>query len=171
MERSPGQLSELSEGMNLPEVKRVVTQQNISLYAEASQDFNPIHIDEAFAKKTALGGTIAHGMLILAYVSQMMTSAFGQRWLAGGHLNVRFKTPARPGDTITVSGNIRKLEKKDGQTTINCDILCNNNLYVLPIYEWGKIILSITNLNIYENVKKMDEVVSKWMWEKNWIFE
>ena len=126
MERSPGQLSELSEGMNLPEVKRTVTQQNINLYAEASQDFNPIHIDEDFAKKTPLGGTIAHGMLILAYVSQMMSAAFGQSWLAGGKLNVRFKTPARPGDTITVSGTIRKLDKSGGQTLVNCDILCSN---------------------------------------------
>ena len=126
MERSPGQLSELSEGMNLPEVKRTVTQQNINLYAEASQDFNPIHIDEDFAKKTPLGGTIAHGMLILAYVSQMMSAAFGQSWLAGGKLNVRFKTPARPGDTITVSGTIRKLGKSGGQTLVNCDVLCSN---------------------------------------------
>ena len=61
-----GQLSGLSEGMNLPELKKVITQQNINLYAEASQDFNPIHIDEEFAKKTPLGGTIAHGMLILS---------------------------------------------------------------------------------------------------------
>ena len=126
MEMSVRQLSELSEGMNLPEVQRIVTQQNINLYAEASQDFNPIHIDEDFAKKTPLGGTIAHGMLILAYVSQMMTAAFGRSWLAGGKLNVRFKTPARPGDTLTVSGKVRKLDKKNGQTLVNCDVRCSN---------------------------------------------
>jgi 3-hydroxybutyryl-CoA dehydratase len=126
MEMSLGQLSELSEGMNLPESKRIITQANINLYAEASQDFNPIHIDEDFAKKTPLGGTIAHGMLILAYVSQMMSAAFGQSWLAGGKLNVRFKTPARPGDTITVSGRISRIEKGEGQTLIHCDVLCRN---------------------------------------------
>lgn len=126
MEMSLGQSVDLSEGMNLPEVKRVVTQPNINLYAKASQDFNPIHIDEDFAKKTPLGGTIAHGMLILAYVSQMMSSAFGQSWLAGGKLNVRFRTPARPGDTITVSGNICKIDQSGGQTCINCEVLCRN---------------------------------------------
>ena len=126
MEMSLGQLSELSEGMNLPEIKKLVTQPNINLYAEASQDFNPIHIDEDFAKKTPLGGTIAHGMLILAYVSEMMSIAFGRSWLAGGKLNVRFKTPARPGDTITVSGKICKLDKGGEQTFINCDVLCSN---------------------------------------------
>jgi len=126
MERSPGQLSELSEGMNLPEVKKAVTQQNINLYAEASQDFNPIHIDEAFAKETALGGTIAHGMLILAYISQMMTDTFGRNWLSGGKLNVRFKTSARPGDTITASGKIARLDKGRGRILVNCAVLCSN---------------------------------------------
>jgi len=126
MERSPGQLSELSEGMNLPEVKKAVTQQNINLYAEASQDFNPIHIDEAFAKETALGGTIAHGMLILAYISQMMTDTFDRNWLTGGKLNVRFKTPARPGDTITASGKISRLDRDRGRTLVSCDVLCSN---------------------------------------------
>ncbi len=119
-------LSELNEGMSLPEMKKSVIQENINLYAEASQDFNPIHIDEEFAKKTPLGGTIAHGMLILAYVSQMMTAAFGRNWLTGGKLNVRFRNPARPGDIITVSGKILKVERKDGQTLIKCDVLCRN---------------------------------------------
>jgi len=126
MGMSLGQLSELSEGMNLHESKRIITQANINLYAEASQDFNPIHIDEDFAKKTPLGGTIAHGMLILAYVSQMMSAAFGRSWLAGGKLNVRFKTPARPGDTIAVTGRISKIERSEGQTLIHCDVLCRN---------------------------------------------
>ncbi len=121
-----GQLTELSDGMNLPELRKLITQENINLYAEASRDFNPIHIDEDFAKKTLLGGTIAHGMLILAYISEMMTVAFGQNWLTGGKLNVRFKTPARPGDTITVSGRISKIESNEGQTLIRCDVLCEN---------------------------------------------
>ena len=120
------QLSELREGMNLPGIKKVVTQENINLYAKASRDFNPIHIDEDFAKRTPLGGTIAHGMLILAYISQMMTAAFGQNWLSRGKLHARFKAPARPGDTITVSGKIRGIEKSADQTVINCDVLCAN---------------------------------------------
>ncbi len=126
MEVSLGQLADLRVGMNLPKIKRMVTQEDINLYAEASHDFNPIHIDEDFAKKTPLGGTIAHGMLILAYVSQMMSAAFGRSWLTGGKLNVRFKTPARPGENIIVSGKISRIEKNEGQTVVCCDILCSN---------------------------------------------
>jgi acyl dehydratase len=117
---------ELKEGASLPKVKKNIVQGNINLYAKASGDFNPIHIDAEYARKTPLGGTVAHGMLILAYLSQMMTDAFGHNWLLGGRLNVRFRAPARPGDVITISGNIRKIEKEDGYQMIDCNVLCSN---------------------------------------------
>lgn len=90
--------------MTAPEVASVVrqlSQEMLNCYAEASGDHNPIHTDEAFAKTTPMGGTIAHGMLVLSTISTMMTSAFGERWLRGGTLEVRFRAPARPTDTVT----------------------------------------------------------------------
>ena len=123
LELQPGNLR---EGMKLPELKKSVTQQNINLYAQASRDFNPIHIDENFARNTPLGGTIAHGMLILAYVSELMTAAFGQSWLASGKLNVRFRSPARPGDTIAVGGKIRRIQRSEDENWVTCDVLCQN---------------------------------------------
>ncbi|HEX7475196.1 MAG TPA: MaoC family dehydratase [Dehalococcoidales bacterium] len=119
-------LSELRVGLDLPEMKKPVTQEDINLYAKASRDFNPIHIDEEFARQTPAGGTIAHGMLILAYVSQMMTGAFGRNWLTGGRFNIRFKTPARPGDILTIQGRIVKIQKEMEQTVVNCSVLCAN---------------------------------------------
>ena len=120
------EISKLTPEMDLPGIKKIITQENINRYAEVSRDFNPIHIDEDFAEKTALGGTIAHGMLILAYVSQMMTMAFGQSWLTGGKLGVRFRAPARPGDTVNITGKILKIDKSEDQCIINCDLLCSN---------------------------------------------
>lgn len=119
-------LSQLQIGMKLPEIKKSIVQEEINLYAKASRDFNPIHIDEEFARKTPLGGTIAHGMLVLAYVSQMMTNAFGKDWLTEGRLNVRFKAPARPGDVITVQGKIEKIQVEKDQANVICDVLCSN---------------------------------------------
>ena len=116
----------LADGMALPEVKKAITQEDINRYAEVSQDFNPIHIDEDFARKTPAGGTIAHGMLILAYVSQMMTAAFGRNWLTGGRLSVRFKSPARPGDTVKATGKISKIDKIEEETLVKCSVLCSN---------------------------------------------
>ncbi len=83
-------------------------------------------IDADYARQTPLGGTVAHGMLILAYLSQMMTDAFGTSWVTGGKLNVRFKAPARPGDTITASGKIRRVEKSGDRNLVNCEVLCKN---------------------------------------------
>lgn len=118
--------SDIHQGDSLPSVVKHVTQQEINLYAEASGDFNPIHIDENFAAKTPLGGTIAHGMLILAYASEMMTKAFGKSWLEGGKLSVRFKAAARPQDTITTSGKIDSIEFKEGISYVNCSLECCN---------------------------------------------
>jgi len=118
--------SDFHEGDKIPSITKQLAQSKINRYAEASGDFNPIHIDEAFAAQTPLEGTIAHGMLILAYASKMMTRTFGQAWLAGGKLSIRFKAPARPQDTITASGQIDTIETKDGIPYINCSLECCN---------------------------------------------
>jgi 3-hydroxybutyryl-CoA dehydratase len=102
--------------MNAPEVAplvRTLTQPMLNAYADASGDHNPIHIDEAFARTTPMQGTIAHGMLVLSFISQMMTAAFAERWLASGSLEVRFRAPARPGDTLTARATAQ--EPKDGR--------------------------------------------------------
>ena len=119
-------ISELTDKMVIPSISRYITQEKINLYAEASHDFNPIHIDEEFARNTPSGGTIAHGMLVLGYVSHMMTVNFGKAWLESGHLGVRFKTPARPGDTVTVSGTVSKVERAEKKISVVCNVLCRN---------------------------------------------
>ena len=85
----------------VPPVTRTLKQEMLNAYADASGDYNPIHIDEAFARTTPMGGTIAHGMLVLSFISEMMTAAFRTAWLSTGTLDVRFRAPARPGDTVT----------------------------------------------------------------------
>ena len=118
--------SKIRQGDSLPSVVKHITQEDINRYAEASGDFNPIHIDESFAAQTPLGGTIVHGMLILAYVSQMMTGAFGKEWLSSGKLSARFKTPARPEDTITVGGKVSSIEYKESVPYVSCEVeACN----------------------------------------------
>ena len=119
-------LTEIQEGKALNSVVKHITQEKINLYAEASGDFNPIHLDESFAAKTPLGGTIAHGMLNLAYVSEMMAAAFGRSWLSEGKLRAKFKEPARPGDTLTINGKINCVEQKDDVSYANCSFECLN---------------------------------------------
>jgi 3-hydroxybutyryl-CoA dehydratase len=119
-------LTGIQEGKALEPVVKYITQEKINLYAEASGDFNPIHVDESFAAKTPFGGTIAHGMLNLAYVSEMMTSAFGESWLSGGKLRAKFKDSARPGDTVTITGKVDCIEQKSNVSYANCSFECHN---------------------------------------------
>jgi 3-hydroxybutyryl-CoA dehydratase len=114
------------EGAVLPEFVRQVTQSDINRYAEASGDYNPIHIDAAFAATTAMKGTIAHGMLVLAFMSEMLARAFGDAWDESGQLSTKFRSPARPGDTLTVSGKVESLHDDSDIVLATCSIVCRN---------------------------------------------
>ncbi len=119
----------------LPSVTKTITQAKINRYAEASRDHNPLHLDPAFAATTQFGGTIAHGMLVLAYVSEMMTAAFGPAWLRGGRFKVRFRGAARPGDRVTASGRI----VRDEGGKIFCDVECRNQADELLVSGDGEV--------------------------------
>lgn len=117
-------LKDISVGKELSPVVKHVTQEEINRYAQASGDFNPIHVDEAFAVQTPLKGTIAHGMLILAYISEMMMD-FGEDWFSAGELAVRFKAPARPGDIIVVSGRVSDIDNEKDGSHVRCAVECS----------------------------------------------
>jgi 3-hydroxybutyryl-CoA dehydratase len=116
----------IREGAVLPVFARRVTQPDINRYAEASGDYNPIHIDEAFAAATPLKGTIAHGMLVLAFMSEMLVRAFGEAWDESGRFSVKFRAPARPGDTLTVSGQVDSLLHENDIVWAACSLSCRN---------------------------------------------
>jgi len=122
MRQQTEQVRTFGENDSLPVVTKTITQEKINRYADASGDHNLLHLDPAFAATTQFGGTIAHGMLVLAYVSEMMTTAFGEAWLRGGRLKIRFRGAARPGDTVTASGRVVRVEA--GET--KCEVECRN---------------------------------------------
>ena len=88
-------------------VEHRVTQEQLARYAEASGDGNPLHLDAAFAAGTPYGRPIAHGMLVLAFVSELLTQEFGEAWLRGGRLKARFRAPVFPGDVVRAEGRLK----------------------------------------------------------------
>jgi len=77
-------------------------------YAGASGDFNPIHIDEEFAREVGLPGRILHGLWIMAQVARAHTEA------AGGpehlkRLSVQFRGMGRMEEKITITGEVREV--------------------------------------------------------------
>ena len=66
-------------GNELPSMKiDSISENTLSKYAEASGDYNPIHLDCNYAKKIKLDGVIAHGMLIMAYLGRTLTENIKQ---------------------------------------------------------------------------------------------
>lgn len=92
----------------LPMISKEINQERLNAYAKASGDDNPLHLDPEFAAGTQFSGIIAHGMLTLAFVSEMMAAAHGRDWLETGALRVRFKGAAYLGDRIEARGNLAK---------------------------------------------------------------
>jgi acyl dehydratase len=72
----------------------------IARYACAVGDFNPIHIDEEFAKAAGMPSVIAHGPLTASLVIDALVAQVGAA--AIGAADIRFRNPVFPGDTLTV---------------------------------------------------------------------
>ena len=103
----------MNVGDHLPKVEKGVTQEDIERYARASGDFNPIHMDADFA---------AHGMMVAAAISEMMTSAFGDAWLNTGRMKIRFRSPVYPGDLITAVGRVKSVREAASGSEIACAV-------------------------------------------------
>lgn len=110
----------------LPVVSKTITQEQLEAYAAASGDDNPLHLDAEFAATTQFGGIIAHGMLTLAAISEMMTASFGSAWLETGGLNVRFRGAAYVGDRLESWGRVSKEEEGPGGRRLVCAVGVQN---------------------------------------------
>ena len=88
-------------------------------YAGASGDFNPIHIDERFARSVGLPGTILHGLWSMAQVARAHTEAFGGPHTLAG-LSVQFRGLAVPEQAVAVSGEVTEV-RADGVLTTKAE--------------------------------------------------
>jgi acyl dehydratase len=87
-------------------VSKRIDRAAIRLYAEISDDFNPIHVDPEFAAKTPMRGIIAHGMLSLNLVWQSLRATYGGEAAEGATLEVRFVRPVREDDVVSAGGSL-----------------------------------------------------------------
>ena len=115
--KSPTQI-----GDELVGFRRVVTQDRVTAYAHASGDHNPIHLDEEFASNTRFGQRIAHGMLSLAFVWEMMSLNYPFTWHKGGIVKTRFTSPVVPGEEVIVAGKVKRIRTIGGEDFIECDV-------------------------------------------------
>ena len=108
-------MAELNEGASLPDLKITPDRYLTVRYAGASGDFNPIHIDEEFARAVGLPGRILHGLWTMAQVARAQTEA------AGGpeslkRLSVQFRGVGLLEQELVVSGEVSQVV--DGRAVI-----------------------------------------------------
>jgi acyl dehydratase len=99
-----------------PKTLPPVTQEQLRAYAEASGDPNPIHLDEAVAKKMGLPGVIAHGMLVAAFLAERAREFIhdelqGSAKLAG--FQARFRAMTFLGDVLSLQGTIKSASDQE----------------------------------------------------------
>jgi acyl dehydratase len=105
-------------------VKGPIQQIQLTRYAGASGDFNPIHQDPEFARAAGMGDVFGHGMLSMAFVAQAVTD-----WSGAGtvrKIGVRFTALVRLKDTVTCRGRVLAKTSKDDVHTVDLEIWAEN---------------------------------------------
>jgi acyl dehydratase len=108
----------MEPGESLPELKVTPDRYLTYRYAGASGDFNPIHIDDEFARSVGLPGRILHGLWSMAQVARAQTEA------AGGpeklrRLSVQFRGMGLPEQEVVVTSTVRQVA--DGVATVDAE--------------------------------------------------
>ncbi|BFM17340.1 MaoC family dehydratase [Maricurvus nonylphenolicus] len=114
-------MSEIIVGTEIPALELPpINRTTLALFAGASGDHNPIHIDIDFAKKAGMPDVFAHGMLSMAYLGRMLTAWQPQSTLR--KFSNRFAAITHLQDVITCSGKVVEIIEQDGEKLARCEI-------------------------------------------------
>ena len=120
-----GTIAEIKIGAAIPAISRgPIEQGQLALFADASGDHNPIHLDEEQARAGGLPGVIIHGMLLMAILGQMLSAWVPQSRIR--KFSNRFVAMAMPGDTINCSGIVTAIRDGDGERLVDVEINAEN---------------------------------------------
>jgi 3-hydroxybutyryl-CoA dehydratase len=103
---------------------REVTDQLVRAFAEVSGDYNPIHLDEEFAKTTRFGRRIAHGMLSGAFISGVLGDELAERKVIYLSQTLKFTAPVYIGDTVTTTATVKQIREEKNIVTMQT--ICTN---------------------------------------------
>jgi 3-hydroxybutyryl-CoA dehydratase len=104
---------------------KTVSDEDIQKFAEVTGDNQPLHLDDAHAAKTRFKRRIAHGMLTAGFIS----AALGTKLAPNATVvylsqSMRFRAPVYPGDTITATITVTKVEPE--KSFVTCSTDCTN---------------------------------------------
>lgn len=101
-----------------------IARKTLALYAGASGDHNPMHIDIDYARQAGEKDVFAHGMLIMAYLARSVTDWVPQSALRS--FNTRFTAITRVGERIICKGKIVEMQEEGGEKRVRLDLTATN---------------------------------------------
>ena len=120
-------LEELVVGM-VAEKLVTVTEERIQRFAEASDDFNPVHMDEAFASRTAYRGRIAHGLLSASFGSAVVGTILPGAGAIYLGQTLAFHRPVRIGDVVTARVTVSAIDEASARVVLRCEAYVGDDL-------------------------------------------
>jgi len=122
-----------------------ITETHLVTAAGLFGDFNPLHVDESFAKQSRFGGRILHGPFISAFVAAPVGIYFSGTAIAYLEHSCRFLAPVKPGDTLQARWEITDMTDKPkfqgGVIGLSC--LCTNQQDIEVASASGKIMVAV----------------------------
>ena len=104
------------------QISKTITESDIELFARATGDFNPVHLDQGYAEKTMFKGRIAHGLLSVGLLSAVLGTILPGHGTIYLSQEIKFLAPVRIGDTITARVEVLELisEKNRAKFRTSC---------------------------------------------------
>ncbi|NRB02795.1 MAG: MaoC family dehydratase [Rhodobacteraceae bacterium] len=101
-------------------LRKVVTDEDIELFAQVSTDRNPVHLDDAYAQDTIFEGRIAHGMLTAGLISAVIGEQLPGHGTVYMGQSLKFLAPVRPGDTVLAEVTVTDIEFAKRRVKLDC---------------------------------------------------
>ena len=101
-----------------------ISRASLALYAGASGDHNPIHIDTDYTNQIGYPDVIVHGMLIMGYLGRILTDNINQSKIL--EYDVRFISVTNIGDQLTCGGIVKTIREIDDKKEMELDLNVKN---------------------------------------------
>ncbi len=111
--------SDLHLGMSAS-LEHTVTVTVIEMFGEATGDRNPLHFDDAYAAASQYGGRVAHGALLVGFVSAVLANKLPGPGSVAREMSIRFRKPVCPGAVVVSKVVVRELVEKTRKVTFDC---------------------------------------------------
>ncbi|MFH1415518.1 MAG: MaoC family dehydratase [Elusimicrobiota bacterium] len=104
-------------------VSITITEEHINAFAKATDDYNPLHMDSAYAAGTPFGARVAHGVLLTGIVSGILGTKLPGLGTVAREMSAKFSNPAYIGDTVTATIELVEIKERINMCTFKYTVV------------------------------------------------